>query len=87
MPEPIVEKPIRQGVQKSVGADTLLSLDQAAMCLGMSRRSFYRRREKLVAAGLKQIRDGDRYKYPASSVNQFITRSTGMETMLDRRKQ
>ena len=52
--------------------NSLLSLEETATCLNMSRRSFYRKRPKLVAGGLKQVRDHNCYKYPASSIRQFI---------------
>jgi len=63
-------------------ANSLLSLEETAACLNMSRRSFYRKRPKLVAGGLRQIRDQRRYKYPASSVKQLIDTAVKTGTLV-----
>ncbi|OHB56113.1 MAG: hypothetical protein A2Y07_01180 [Planctomycetes bacterium GWF2_50_10] len=62
--------------------NALLSLDEAAACLRMSRRTFYRKRPQLVASGLKQVRDQKRYKFPASSVRQFIDTAVKTGTLV-----
>ena len=62
--------------------NTLLSLEETAACLNMSRRSFYRKRPKLVAGGLRQVRDHNCYKYPASSIRQFIDTAVKTGTLV-----
>ena len=66
--------------------NALLSLDETAACFKMSRRTFYRKRPQLVASGLRQVRDHTRFKYPASSVRQFIDAAAKSGNLISSKK-
>lgn len=56
-------------------AELLLSLNEAARRLGISRRQFYRLRARLIARGLQEIRVGQMPKYREQSLDRVIQRT------------
>ncbi len=63
-------------------AELLLSAKQSAQRLGLSLRSFYRYRSKLIARGLQAVRAGRRITYREASIDRLIQTAAETEASL-----
>ncbi len=63
-------------------AELLLSAKQSAQRLGLSLRSFYRYRHKLIARGLQAVRAGRRITYREASIDRIIQNAAETESSL-----
>ena len=63
-------------------AEKLLSAKEASKRFGISLRSFYRYRAKLIASGLQSVQAGRRLTYRESSIDKIIRRSAENEVEL-----
>jgi len=62
----------RECKEGNIMAELLLSAKQTANRLGLSLRSFYRYRSKLIALGLQAVRAGRRISYREASIDRII---------------
>ncbi|HPD48660.1 MAG TPA: hypothetical protein P5279_17455 [Anaerohalosphaeraceae bacterium] len=53
-------------------SEALLSAKKASERFGLSLRTFYRYREKLIAAGLQAVRAGRRIAYREATIDRLI---------------
>ncbi len=63
-------------------AELLLSAKQTSQRLGLSLRSFYRYRDKLVAHGLQKVQAGRRITYREHSIDRLIRNAAETESAL-----
>ncbi len=63
-------------------AELLLNAKQASRRLGLSLRSFYRYRHKLIARGLQAVRAGRRITYREASIDRLIQNAAENEASL-----
>lgn len=63
-------------------AELLLNAKQSAQRLGLSLRSFYRYRHKLIARGLQAVRAGRRITYREHSIDRIIQNAAENESAL-----
>ena len=63
-------------------AELLLSAKQASQRLGLSLRSFYRYRHKLIALGLQKVQAGKRLTYREASIDKLIENAAEHEEPL-----
>ncbi|MHC4153719.1 MAG: helix-turn-helix domain-containing protein [Planctomycetota bacterium] len=63
-------------------SERLIRLNEAADRLGISRRSFYRLRARLVARGLQEVRVGCQRRYREQSLDRIIQDASEKGTSL-----